>query len=1068
LNSLLLELHSIVTEVRRPAWTLMWYVLREFLVTFALTLAAVTLLWLLLLSFGMASELDNFGITLADVLMLSPFMLPHAAGLSLPPATLIATVMVMGRLSAESEILAAQAGGASLRRFVWPLVAGGVLVSGLTLWLEDAGVTWGNQTIRTQVLKINKPEFFESLDKPGKTISPHSDANNDMRINVLQYETDKEGKVWRPVQIVDFAGGKVVQTLFARNHTFKVDDADAKNPNEHNLSIILDDVQIYTDRFVTADNMVIKMPLPDIGAMIPIGNQRGQKSWRENLNESKLVAASMPRRYEFTLRRASDFGALAAASSPLNASSAPLIISSWNDTHIEDEQLETAKDRLRQDQIEYHRKIAIGILPLSMMFLGVGLGLLVKKNNRMIGFLLGVATYATLYYPLTIVAKSLSSSGNWDAMPRFIPPPQYLPNLIFLLMGYGLWRAFERGRVAGMPPWATRLLRRMRIINSAPDGEMGMDEAGLGALDPRGLAVGGDLDAPQMARRNTFRGSIASLWGEVYAFVETIVKFPLRLLFRRTVDVYVASTFLVPFVVIVVCLAGFISAIDIIDHFAEILDGIRKAGDPLGNLPVRSEWQALRDVFVYYGIQAVDYTLELLPLEVLIAGLLCAMQLVRNQEHLILKSSGMRLQRALRPAVLLALMACLGVSAIREYAVPSMMLRRDFLKPQVYHRNSTPSSLALYTVDEKRQPILFEMGQYNSIVKIGRDLHVYLIGEKKNERIPLASSDVAVWNIEKELWELWTDPAVQEQKQIEQSAGSLGGGKGKGGKTGPVTGEKSTANPDKNKPDTSAETARAKSAASITAVATAVRNSGPPPLNAAFNAVNSKAADAKIVSYEWDFGDKTAGSGKTATHLYEKPGLYTATLTVKDSAGNSSTASVQVDAWIRGGLRQRWEIVPTAIEIASAGPEREAMIPLEKIVKAPLEDWQGPINPKFIDSDRLGVKVMTLNELRTLSEFKPELMVEFYKRIGEFLMGVLLLWCALPLMLSDNRTIVVSIGTSILFGAVYWGLCKVSERLAAESKNWMAFIPHGPWLPLVPHAIFLVIGWVQFYWKMET
>src|SRR6185295_9522854 len=209
---------------------------------------------------------------------------------------------------------------------------------------------------------------------------------------------------------------------------------------------------------------------------------------------------------------------------------------------------------------------------------------------------------------------------------------------------------------------------------------------------------------------------------------------------------------------------------------SEIIDGIRRANEPLGNLPERSQWQAIRDVFTYYGIQAVDYTLDLLPLEILVAGMLCAMQLVRNQEHLILKSSGVKLQRALAPVIVLSLCVCLGVSAIREFAIPGMMLHRDFIKPQVYHRNSAPTSPALYTVDEKRMPILFEMGQYDSAARIGRELRVYLLGEKNNGRVPVIAADVAVWNADKKHWELFTDPAVQALKALEQSSSSALGG----------------------------------------------------------------------------------------------------------------------------------------------------------------------------------------------------------------------------------------------------------------------------------------------------
>jgi outer membrane protein assembly factor BamB/plastocyanin len=49
-----------------------------------------------------------------------------------------------------------------------------------------------------------------------------------------------------------------------------------------------------------------------------------------------------------------------------------------------------------------------------------------------------------------------------------------------------------------------------------------------------------------------------------------------------------------------------------------------------------------------------------------------------------------------------------------------------------------------------------------------------------------------------------------------------------------------------------------------------------------------------IVSYEWDFGDGTTGTGKTTTHIYANTGTYTVTLTAKDAAGNTATHTIAV------------------------------------------------------------------------------------------------------------------------------------------------------------------------------
>jgi PKD repeat protein len=52
--------------------------------------------------------------------------------------------------------------------------------------------------------------------------------------------------------------------------------------------------------------------------------------------------------------------------------------------------------------------------------------------------------------------------------------------------------------------------------------------------------------------------------------------------------------------------------------------------------------------------------------------------------------------------------------------------------------------------------------------------------------------------------------------------------------------------------------------------------------------------NVSIVSYEWNFGDGTTGTGKTTTHAYTNLGAYTVTLTVKDAANNTGTDQLTV------------------------------------------------------------------------------------------------------------------------------------------------------------------------------
>ncbi|RLF53355.1 MAG: hypothetical protein DRN24_01235 [Thermoplasmata archaeon] len=63
-----------------------------------------------------------------------------------------------------------------------------------------------------------------------------------------------------------------------------------------------------------------------------------------------------------------------------------------------------------------------------------------------------------------------------------------------------------------------------------------------------------------------------------------------------------------------------------------------------------------------------------------------------------------------------------------------------------------------------------------------------------------------------------------------------------------------------------------------------------------FSAINSSDLDGLIIKYIWDFGDGTNHTGieDFITHIYERPGKYTVTLTVVDNAEATGTETTTV------------------------------------------------------------------------------------------------------------------------------------------------------------------------------
>ena len=79
-----------------------------------------------------------------------------------------------------------------------------------------------------------------------------------------------------------------------------------------------------------------------------------------------------------------------------------------------------------------------------------------------------------------------------------------------------------------------------------------------------------------------------------------------------------------------------------------------------------------------------------------------------------------------------------------------------------------------------------------------------------------------------------------------------------------------------------------------TAQASAAPSSGLAPLGVALSASGSSDVDGTIVTYAWDFGDGSSGSGANPFHTYASVGTFVATVTVTDNSGDSDSASVTI------------------------------------------------------------------------------------------------------------------------------------------------------------------------------
>jgi len=78
-----------------------------------------------------------------------------------------------------------------------------------------------------------------------------------------------------------------------------------------------------------------------------------------------------------------------------------------------------------------------------------------------------------------------------------------------------------------------------------------------------------------------------------------------------------------------------------------------------------------------------------------------------------------------------------------------------------------------------------------------------------------------------------------------------------------------------------------------------------------FDASGSTDSDGKIIFYEWNLGDGTILKGKKVKHSYDQPGVYTATLSVRDNS--RSTSDTDTDTAI---------VIINHPPVANAGPDQ--------------------------------------------------------------------------------------------------------------------------------------------------
>lgn len=107
----------------------LWELIRSFIMSFAILVAVMVL--------GSIYRPLRIGVSLEDLARFVPYVLPHLYAWVMPAAALSACVMTYGRLSADNELTAMAASGIPLRYVCYPAIVFAIVLTTVSLPLND-------------------------------------------------------------------------------------------------------------------------------------------------------------------------------------------------------------------------------------------------------------------------------------------------------------------------------------------------------------------------------------------------------------------------------------------------------------------------------------------------------------------------------------------------------------------------------------------------------------------------------------------------------------------------------------------------------------------------------------------------------------------------------------------------------------------------------------------------------------------------------------------------------------------------------------------------------------------
>ncbi len=195
-----------------------FYLLKEIVAIYLLSLGVLTFLLVMSRLGKIADLVVNRGVSVKDIVLLIVYSSPPYLTFTLPMAFLLSTILVLGRLAAENEILALKASGINLNRLFVPITAVAMAVTLFGLLNTHILLPQSGQLFRDRLIEIIKK---------GITIEDKEGIFNDTIPGVVIYieHVNTETKQLAGILVSDDRDKDVKQTISAEKGWINMDSS---------------------------------------------------------------------------------------------------------------------------------------------------------------------------------------------------------------------------------------------------------------------------------------------------------------------------------------------------------------------------------------------------------------------------------------------------------------------------------------------------------------------------------------------------------------------------------------------------------------------------------------------------------------------------------------------------------------------------------------------------------------------------------------------------------------------------------------------------------------------------